>query len=90
MKNQIPKKPTRTIQMNAKPSTPKEHSQHRMKRLQDALLKTINNLGTKVQKEGNGDITINEVIAVMTDMTYNYNFRSLEAQHREVQPKKKS
>lgn len=97
MKNQNSKKQSekngKAIQMNQKanqPSKQEVESLERVVMMETSIYNTINAKAEEMKKDGKGEMTVNEIICVMSKMLYSYNARSLSEQHKEVQPKSES
>ena len=72
------------------PTQQEVESLERVVTMETSIYNTINAKADEMKKEGKGEMTVNEIICVMSKMLYSYNARSLNEQHKEVQPKTES
>lgn len=71
-------------------TTPQAKSVDRMRRMSKVIFDAITKEANAITKEKEtGDVTINEIINVLTKISLSYNMRGLEAQHKQFQQEKK-
>lgn len=71
------KKNNNVIPMVGKKPTLKEASLARRRTVRDAIFGTINETAKKLQEEGHGVTSVNEVISILAELTFSYNDRNL-------------